>query len=282
MTVGRLTSEQMDAWCRRIGWSGPLRTDHATLAGLHAAHTGAIPFENIDVQLGHEPSRAVAAVHDKLVGARRGGWCHEQNTLFGAALATIGFAVQRLSAGVARPGSDTPSIGSHLALKVVCEGAPWLVDVGFGSWIGAPLPLQAGRWPLAPWPVDLARDEQGRWWLGAELGTHRMAYIFADAPGDEALMAQNSQWQAHDPESPFVQNLVVQRRREGIDWTLRGRVLTRTSAAVAQQHVLADAAELVSVLRDRFDLDMPQVATLWPAICARHAALFQPATQPTV
>jgi N-hydroxyarylamine O-acetyltransferase len=269
-----LSPQQFDAWCRRIGYGGPLRADLATLTALHAAHSAAIPFENIDVQLGREPSRALPAVFAKLVEGRRGGWCHEQNTLFGAALATIGFGVQRLSAGVARPGSDAPSMGSHLALKVLCEGTPWLVDVGFGSWVGAPVPLEPGHWPLVPWPIDLTRDSEGRWWLGADLGTHRMAYVFADAPGDEDLMAQNSRWQAYDAGSPFVQNLVVQRRIGQEDWTLRGRVLAHTSAARVEQTLIADAAELVRVLRDRFGLDVPEAANVWPAICARHEALF--------
>lgn len=269
-----LTAAELDAYCRRIGWQGPLRADLATLRALHAAHSAAIPFENIDVQLGMEPSRAPDAVYAKLVGARRGGWCHEQNTLFGAVLATIGFDVMRLAGGVLRPGSEVPPIGSHLTLKVVLEGAPWLVDVGFGSWVGAPIPLARGQWPLTPWPLALTQDEQ-YWWLTADLSSFSMTYAFADAPGDEALMAEVCRWQSRDPASPFVQNLVVQRRIRARDWTLRGRVLTETASDGARQRLLADADELVAVLRDVFALDVPDVGGLWPAIVARHEALFQ-------
>ena len=276
-----LGTAQLDAYCRRIAWSGPRRADLATLHAIHAAHTAAIPFENIDVQLGLVPSREPQAVFAKLVEARRGGWCHEQNTLLGQVLAAIGFQVQRLSAGVPRPDGVIPSMGSHLSLKVTLDGRPWLVDGGFGSWIGAPLPLEPGYWLLAPWPVRLSCEAEANWRLTAELGTHAMHYRFADRPGDEALMAQTCLWQSRDPASPFVQNLVVQRRIGGCDWTLRGRVLTETTSAGAKQTLLADSAELVRVLADHFGLDVPDVARLWPAIVARHDALFQAPALPT-
>lgn len=276
-----LTPDQLTAYFARIGLAAPLTPDLTTLHMIHAAHCAAIPFENIDVQLGLVPSREPQAVYAKLVVARRGGWCHEQNTLLGQVLAAIGFHVQRLSAGVARPDNIVPSMGSHLSLKVMVDERPWLVDVGFGSWVGAPLPLEPGHWPLVPWPVSLSRDTEANWRLTAELGTHAMHYLFADRPGDEALMAETCLWQSRDPASPFVQNLVVQRRKDGCDWTLRGRVLTETTSAGSRQRLLADRSELVRVLGDRFGLDVPEVATLWPAIVERHDTLFQTPAPPT-
>jgi len=270
-----MTPAQLAAYFRRIGWTGEARADLPTLRAIHARHCAAIPFENIDVQLGMVPSRDPAAVFAKLVERGRGGWCHEQNTLLGQALGAIGFGVQRLSAGVARPDSGEPSMGSHLALKVMVEDTPWLVDGGFGSWVGAPLPLAQGAWPLVPWPVRLERRAgDARWWLTADLGTFSMTYAFVDEPGDEALMQENCVWQSRDPASPFVQNLVVQRRIGERDWTLRGRVLTETDGVGARQTLIANADALVATLRTVFALDLPEAAGLWPQIVARHAALF--------
>ena len=42
----------LDAYFQRIGWSGGRDPTLATLAGLIAAHTAHIPFENLDVLLG--------------------------------------------------------------------------------------------------------------------------------------------------------------------------------------------------------------------------------------
>jgi N-hydroxyarylamine O-acetyltransferase len=261
---------------------------------IHAAQCAAIPFENIDVQLAQPPSIDPDQIFAKLVHARRGGWCYEQNGLLGRALTAIGFDVMRICAGVVREDTGLPLMGSHLALLVmperddkkrepVCGGnhatdtdhrRPWLVDCGFGSWIGAPLPLEPGAWPLQPWPVALAQTDDGRWQLGADLGTRRVRYIFAAVPADEALLAQLCTWQAVDPASVFTQNFVTQRLVGNTDLSLRGRVLTETDAHGRSERVLDSAAELVAVLRDRFGLNVPHVAQIWPAIVARHAALF--------
>ncbi len=279
-----LNAAELAAYGERIGLAGPFSPDLATLRRVHAAHCAAIPFENLDVQLGQPPSIDPGAIFAKLVHARRGGWCYEQNGVLGRALAAMGFAVTRISAGVVRDDTGLPAMGSHLALLVTLD-RPWLVDGGFGSWIGAPLPLERGAWALSPWPVAIDLLNDGRWELRVDLGNRAMRYVFAAEPADEALLADMCHWQAHDPQSNFVLNCVVQRRQIEADLALRGRVLTETDAAGSRPRLLADADELVAVLRDRFDLDLPHVAQIWPAIVARHSALFpdqaDPATPPT-
>jgi N-hydroxyarylamine O-acetyltransferase len=39
----------LDAYLRRIGYTGPLDSSAATLAALHRAHLAAIRFENLDI-----------------------------------------------------------------------------------------------------------------------------------------------------------------------------------------------------------------------------------------
>jgi N-hydroxyarylamine O-acetyltransferase len=55
---------------------------------------------------------------------------------------------------------------------------------------------------------------------------------------------------------------------------LCGRVLAASHATRVDKKLLNSADELVATLRDSFDLDIPEAATLWPSICARHEALF--------
>ncbi|MDX1632657.1 MAG: arylamine N-acetyltransferase, partial [Thermoanaerobaculia bacterium] len=80
------------------------RTENA-LRALHAGHLSAIPFENLDVRLGRGISLDLGDLQDKMVRGRRGGYCFEQNTLFMAALAAMGFRVERLEARVRPPGA---------------------------------------------------------------------------------------------------------------------------------------------------------------------------------
>ena len=46
-------SFDLDAYLRRINFRGPLAADLPTLRALHRAHIDAIPFENLDIQMGH-------------------------------------------------------------------------------------------------------------------------------------------------------------------------------------------------------------------------------------
>ena len=66
-------SPQLAAYLDRIGWTAPVAPDLATLAKLPRAHVEAIPFENLDIQLGRPPTRDPDAIFAKLVTARRGG-----------------------------------------------------------------------------------------------------------------------------------------------------------------------------------------------------------------
>jgi N-hydroxyarylamine O-acetyltransferase len=76
------------------------------------------------------------------------------------------------------------------------------------------------------------------------------------------------------PASPFVQNLVVQRQREGGITILRGRVLRQVRPDGADERLLESADDLLAVLSGEFGLAVPEAASLWPKIVERHEALF--------
>jgi N-hydroxyarylamine O-acetyltransferase len=122
----------LDQYLVRIGYSGSLDPTVETLCGLHLAHVTNIPFENLDILLGRAISLDLHSLEAKLVACGRGGYCFEHNTLFGAVLESLGFAVTRLAARV-RFGSETIRPRSHMLLSVKLDGEPWLADVGFGA-----------------------------------------------------------------------------------------------------------------------------------------------------
>jgi arylamine N-acetyltransferase len=70
------------AYLERIGYRGPAEPTVETLRALVAAHNGSIPFENLDPLMGIPVADlSVAALTDKLVHRRRGGYCYEHNGL---------------------------------------------------------------------------------------------------------------------------------------------------------------------------------------------------------
>lgn len=129
------------AYLARIGLDGA-NADATGLRALQQAHMRAIPFENFDPLLGKIPDLAPEAIFDKLVARRRGGFCFEQNGLYGAALAAAGFVPRRLLARV-RMRFGPEAARSHLVLAVEAEGRSFLTDVGFGG-PGPLTPLELG------------------------------------------------------------------------------------------------------------------------------------------
>jgi N-hydroxyarylamine O-acetyltransferase len=123
------------AYFARIGYAGPTAPTVATLDALALAHVSAIPFENLDVLLGRGVDLDPAAVEAKLIGARRGGYCFEQNSLLLHVLAALGFAVRPLSARVRidRARDFTPA-RTHVFVRVDTDDGPYLCDVGIGAW----------------------------------------------------------------------------------------------------------------------------------------------------
>ena len=266
---------ELSAYLHRIRFDGSVRPDLATLRAIHRAHQYAIPFENLDVLLRRPVVLDLEANYDKIVCRRRGGWCYELNGVMGWALKEIGFEVMRMSAGVLRARAGDAQLGNHLCL-LVCLDQRYLVDVGFGGSLVEPLPLRASEREDPPYRLGLNELDDG-YWRFAEIAHgdgNAFSFDFRVAPADEALLARKCQFLQTDPDSPFIQNLVVQRRTADTHLSLRGRVLATIYATHVDKKLLNSADELVATLRDSFDLDIPEAASLWPSICARHEALF--------
>jgi N-hydroxyarylamine O-acetyltransferase len=266
---------ELSAYLDRIRFDGSVRPDLATLRAIHRAHQYAVPFENLDVLLRRPIALDLEAHYDKIVRQRRGGWCYEMNGVMGWALKEIGFEVMRMSGGVMRILAGDAQLGNHLCLLVRLD-QPYLVDVGFGGSLAEPLSLSASEREDRPYRLGLSElgDSYWRFAETAHGDGDAFTFDFRAAPADEALLARKCQYLQTDPASPFIQNLVVQRRTSDTHLSLRGRVLTVIQATRADKKLLNSPDELVATLRDSFDLDTPEAATLWPSICARHEALF--------
>ncbi|MEO1244156.1 MAG: arylamine N-acetyltransferase [Pseudomonadota bacterium] len=256
----------------RIGWSGVTAPTLDTLGALLRAHNHKVPFENLDVQLGNLLTTEVEDAYDKIVNGRRGGWCYEQNGLFGWALSQIGFDVRRIAATVMRAHRGPAAHANHLTLLVGLpnDDVRWLVDAGFGGSMLKPIRLHEETHDHAPFTIGLRQLDDGYWQFWESLGEEEFSFDFENAPADEQAMAVRCHYLQTSPESGFVQNLVCQLRRPDAHVVLRGRVFSVVTKEGKRKRLLDSGDELVATLRDEFKLIVPEAAGLWGKICERH------------
>ena len=89
---------EVSTYLARIGFEEQPTTSLDCLSKLQAAHQHAVPYENLDVFLGHKKVLEVAELYKKMVVEGRGGWCCELNGLFCWLLKEVGFMVRMVSA----------------------------------------------------------------------------------------------------------------------------------------------------------------------------------------
>jgi N-hydroxyarylamine O-acetyltransferase len=262
------------AYLDRIGFQGVARPDRATLDAVHRLHLLSIPYENLNVQLRRPLTIDPQAAFEKLVTQRRGGWCYEMNGLLGLALEHIGFDVMRMAGGVLRSAAGEINVGNHLVLRVALPEGPVIADVGFGDGPILPFDLKPGPFTSGVFDFSLEAVEGGWWRLRNSPYGGAPDFDFREVPADEALLSEKCAFLQTAEVSPFVQNLVCQIQRQDGVTMLRGRVLRHVRPGVTDERMLTSAADLMTVLREEFALDVPEAADLWDAIVRRHDEVF--------
>jgi N-hydroxyarylamine O-acetyltransferase len=245
----------LDAYLQRIGLSGT-----PTIAQVHRAHATSIPFENLDPHRRVPVTLEPEAIERKLVAARRGGYCFEQNLLLKAALEALGAQVDLFLARVRFNAGGVIRPRGHLVLRVNLDGASWHADVGFG--LGTPLE------PL-PFGPGVAHEQSG-WHFrivedGPELVLQTLAgqewvdlYGFPPHPVPFVDLETSNWWISTHPHSPFVSGLIVSiqddhgTRTSLSDWS----ELALTEQTPAGKSVTPiSREELPELLASRFALD---------------------------
>ena len=231
----------------RLGLASPPAVDADGLRRLQRAHLEAVPFENSSVLRGEAIVLEEAPLVAKLVDGGRGGFCFELNGAFAWLLHELGFDVALLPGRFwSDRGLGPPN--EHLALRVMLDGDPWLVDVGAGYSFREPLRLAIGpeqedpngRFRLAPVPDGSASIDVE--WQHRD-GVWRPHYRFEDRPVGLEAFAEVREFLRTSPESPFTQgwlcaralpdgwatldgdHLVVTRGDQRIDERVAGRAL---------------------------------------------------------
>ncbi len=248
----------LDAYLRRTGARAPLAPSAEALSDLQRAHLGAIPFENLDILLGRPILLDLGSLQDKLVGARRGGYCFEQNTLFRAVLERLGFTVTSLAARV-RAGATGVRARTHMLLQVELSEGLFVSDVGFGA--DGPiraLPLEEGREHWVGPAGHRLRQEGGLWVLeGNTDGQWSDLYAFTLEPQHPVDFDVANHYTSTHPRSAFVNSLTAQHLWPERRVILRNRDLTIREGRVTETTTIRDPEHLLEVLERHFDLAFP-------------------------
>jgi len=253
----------LDAYFERIGWEGEARPTYASLAGILEAHVNSVPFENFDVLLGRTPRLDVTGLQDKLVRAKRGGYCFEHATLFGAVLEAVGFAVERCAARVVlfQPASISPR--AHMLLVVSAEGARYVVDPGFGMFgTKAPAPLdEAGRSPSKPTHRLSKSDGLLTAWVVRE-GAEVPGWVSTATPENPIDFEVANHFTATHPQSPFVNTLMASATKGGRRVNLMNAEATFVGPEGVEKRALPDRRALRELVAEFFGFDLPEIETV--------------------
>jgi len=269
-----MNSAQADAYLRRIGTQYPAWPTSDVLRELQLRHLKTVPFENLSIHLGEEIVLEEKRLLDKVVGARRGGFCYELNGAFGALLGALGFDVTLLAARVYGEEGRLGIPYDHLALRVrTVDGGDWLTDVGFGAHSLHPLAFgergeqedPGGTFQVVESGPDAAGVRGvGGSREGVDLDVVRdgkAQYRLEVRPRVLADFVTGAWWHSTSPESHFARSLVCSRVTEdGGRITLSGRNFTVTTAERTKTvSVLATDKEVLATYRERFGIELDQV-----------------------
>ncbi len=254
----QLPDFDLQAYLRRIEYSGDLQPSEAVLKALHRAHATHIPFENLDILLDRPIRLDMESLQAKLVAGGRGGYCFEQNLLLSHALRALSFSVTQLAARV-RLNTHRIRPRTHTALQVHLGETDWLADAGFGSGgLLLPMPLR-----------DRAESKQSAWsfrlieesdkWILQSLRDNEWQDLYSFTLEAQLLpdYEMANYYVSTHPESPFVRTLAAQRIAPGVRYSLTNRELTTDYGDRTAKQTLTGDEELLETLAGTFGLRFP-------------------------
>jgi N-hydroxyarylamine O-acetyltransferase len=276
------------AYLERLRLRYPGGPSAEALSTLHRAHVERVAYEALEIQLGRATTIDPRDSAARILGRHRGGYCYHLNGAFSLLLEALGYDVVWHRAGVQNHADPLPPGGrlaNHLALTVhglPSEESPsgdWLVDVGLGDALHAPLPLHEGRYEQGPFRYVLRRSQvdPGGWRFEHDPRGSFAGMDFRPQRATQEDFRDRHLFLSTSPESGFVRTCSVQRRDAGGVDALTGCVLRRIDGTDRAPLVLDTSDDWFGVLRDVFDLPLGDVdaaarARLWARVRAAHEA----------
>ncbi|MEV4948579.1 arylamine N-acetyltransferase [Streptomyces sp. NPDC053755] len=252
----------VDAYLRRIGAARPARPDAAALRELHLRHLRSVPFENLSLHLGEDVVLEEKALLDKVVGARRGGFCYELNTAFAVLLRALGFPVALVQArcfdGEGRLGIPY----DHMGVVVGTPEGRWLADVGFGDHSHFPTALdERGDQADPGGTFRIVETDEGDLDV---LRDGKPQYRLEPRPRTAADFTAGAWYHRTSPDSHFTRSLVCSRLTEQGRITLSGHKLVTRAQGRRTERLLDGDDQVRAAYRDLFGIVLTELPVLRP------------------
>jgi len=272
----------LDAYFRRIGYTGERTASRATLSALILHHAQTIPFENLNPLLRWPVRLDLPSLQQKLVRDGRGGYCYEYNLLFSQVLQTLGFQVTHLAGRVMWnvPEGVVPP-RSHMILRIDFDQQPYIVDVGFGGMtLTDALRLEPDieqTTPHEPYRLIKAND---LFVLQANVGGEWRSLYRFDLQEQLLTDYEVTNWYiSNHPNSHFISGLIAGRSDPDRRYALRNNVLAvHYLDGRNERHELTTVAELRAALTEVMQIALPDTPEL-DAVLQRLISL-SPESQP--
>jgi N-hydroxyarylamine O-acetyltransferase len=247
----------LDAYFRRIGYTGSRVPTLETLKAINFLHSQAIAFENLNPLMKWPVKLDASSLERKLVKDGRGGYCYEHNLLFAHVLRALGFQVKGLAGRVIRGlplEAVTPR--THIILHIVLDGHAYIADVGYGiATLTAPLRLQLDT--AQPTPHEPCRfigvgDEFA---MQVKVRDSWIALYRFDMQEQFLPDYEVSNWYTS---SHFLTNLLVARAGKDCRHTLRNTsYAVHYLSGVSERRTIDRSAELRTLLERTFRITLP-------------------------
>lgn len=234
---------------------GGLGANLRTLKSLQRRHLMSVPFENLDIHWKRPIVPDVSKFREKIVGARRGGFCYELNGLFNELLRSIGFETRMVSARVFNGTGHGPEF-DHAAIIVRVGDEEYLADVGFGAFTTEPLRFvvgekqqdQAGIFVIRKFDdeyFEVAKQDESTW---------RSEYIFKDVARELSEFAEMCDFQQYSPESHFRKGKLCSIMTETGRKTLTDKSFIITTRGEKKETPVNSDAEFYELLEREFGI----------------------------
>jgi N-hydroxyarylamine O-acetyltransferase len=256
----------LDAYLKRINYSGSIAPILETLEMVHRLHPAAIPFENLNPLMDLPVRLQLSDIEQKLLIERRGGYCFEHNLLLKAVLESMDFKVTPVAASVlwGRASDAEPPPLDHMALLVDEGGVNYLADVGFGGQVmTAPMRLRADVEQGAPGERYRLSGGHPKWRLDSEIkDVWTPLYEFTLAPQTlDDYIAMNDGTMAR-----FRDDLIAARVEGGKRHALFNARLNTHENGETTTRMLTNLLEIRDVLTNVFGIQLPETDKLDPAL----------------
>lgn len=252
-----------EAYFRRIGFVKKAKADLETLKELHLLHTQTFPFENLNPLLKIPVLLDIQSLYEKMILHARGGYCFEQNILFGEVLRTIGFQVRNL-AGRVLIGREENEITakSHMLLLITLDEIQYIADVGFGgNTLPGPLELKNPHPQETIFDTYRISQRSMSYFLHIlNKGEWKTLYKFDKEERYPVDYKVFNWYTSTHPDSHFTHSLSVALKGKDCRFTLSNNIFKiHHLKGKVEERILDNIEEVVEILKSVFKIDLPSV-----------------------